>query len=248
MSLLPVVVMMLAAAQSADVPPSLANARERAEELRFEEAVVEYQRYLGEVGRPVAERAGALVELGFVHHLLNDEVSARQRVTEALELDPGLKLPDDAPAKQVAFLEAVRTEIASRPKLEIAQPDAEASRVRARLSDPYGKAFQVLLRHSLSPTGPFYATRMKCESGTCDARLPPPSGVEAWTAWYYLEANDAFGNTVARAAGPAAPLQLSVVQPHPWYDSPLIYAGGAAAVVGAAAIFFLTNAPAPANR
>ncbi|HLL52092.1 MAG TPA: hypothetical protein VK447_01015, partial [Myxococcaceae bacterium] len=55
MSLLPVVVMLLAAAPSADVPPSLANARQRAEELRFEEAVVEYQRYLGELGRPVGD-------------------------------------------------------------------------------------------------------------------------------------------------------------------------------------------------
>ena len=49
-----------------------------AEQLRYEEAVVEYQRYLATPDRPIAERANALLELGFVHLVLGDQLERRE--------------------------------------------------------------------------------------------------------------------------------------------------------------------------
>jgi len=250
MNTLFLVLMLLSAAPPvAEVPPSLQQARQRSEELRYEEAVVEYSRYLGEPNRPPAERAQALLELGFVHLLLGDEVSARARATEALELVPTLKVSSNGPAKQVAFLERVRTEVVSRPKLEVVPLQGEdAARVRVKLVDPAGQAYEVLLRHALSPSGPYYATRMQCKGEVCEGRIPP-TGTTAWTAFYYLEANDAYGNTLVRASGPSAPLQISVVQPSPWYESPWVYGVGGAVLVGtAAAFFFATSQPSPPTR
>src|SRR5438067_2378412 len=83
----------LEAAGPSEIPQSLIDARRLTDELRYEEAVVEYQRYLVDRDRPVKERAKALLELGFIHLVLGDEVSAEQRATEALDLDPTLKLP-----------------------------------------------------------------------------------------------------------------------------------------------------------
>lgn len=243
-----VLVLWAAPSVAADVPASLAQARQRAEELRFEEAVVEYNRYLGEPNRPVRERAQALLELGFVHLVLNDEASARQRATEALELDPTLTLPPEAPAKQLAFLESVRAELNARPKLELLpQAGRDAARVRVKLTDPSKRVSHVLLRHGLGPGGPYSSLPMKCQDGTCQGFIPTPAGVQGWTTWYYVEADDNSGNTLARAGSAASPIQVFVVPPAPWYDNPLVYGGGAAALVGAAAIFYVISNATPAR-
>jgi hypothetical protein len=225
----------------ADAPDSLVKARRFAGDLRFEEAMVEYQRYLGDSNRPVKERAAALFDLGFIHHLLADDVNADRRALEALELEPGLSLPADAPQKRVAFLERAKAAFASRPRLELV-PRAKgdpASRVRARLGDPAHKVHQVLLRHSLSPTGPFYGLSLRCEADACSGALPPPANVHEFTAWYFLEATDADGNTLAKAGAAESPLQLSVREEDPWFANPWVWGGGAALVVGAAAVIYV---------
>ncbi|PTL83042.1 hypothetical protein [Vitiosangium sp. GDMCC 1.1324] len=223
----------------------LAHARELAEALRYEEAVVEYQRYLGDANRPSGERAQALLELGFIHLLLDDAVNAEQRTTEALELDAWVRPPADAPQKQKDLVERVRAKLAARPKLEVL-PREDSSRpqlVRASLKDPRGKANEVLLRHAPAPGGPYRATPMVCQQDTCEGELPSPTRAASFTAWYFVEALDSQGNTVARAANPLAPLQLSVIEQKPWYESPWVYAGGAALVVGAATVFFIASDP-----
>jgi hypothetical protein len=223
----------------------LARARELASALRYEEAVVEYQRYLGHPDRPSAERAQALLELGFIHLLLDDTVNAEQRTTEALELDAWVRPPPDAPQKQRDLVERVRAMLAARPKLEVL-PREDQSRpqlVRATLKDPQSRASEVLLRHAPAPGGPYRATPMVCQSDTCEGELPAPARAASFTAWYFLEALDTQGNTVARAANPLAPLQLSVIEQKAWYESPWVYAGGAALVVGAASVFFIASDP-----
>jgi hypothetical protein len=224
-----------------DAPDSLVKARRLAGDLRFEEAAVEYQRYLGNANRPAKERANALFDLGFIQHLLADDVNADRRAIEALELDPGLSLPPDAPQKRVAFLEKARAAFGSKPRLEIvsrARGDA-VSGVRVRLADPAHKVRRVLLRHSLAPTGPFYGMPLQCTQDACSGRLPPPAGVHDYTAWYFVEATDADGNTVARAGAAESPLQLSVSEEDPWFANPWVWAGGSALVVGAAAVIFV---------
>ncbi len=223
----------------------LDNARRLSGELRYEEAVVEYQRFLALPDQPVSNRARALFELGFIHFVLGDERTGQARAYEALELDPSLRLPSDAPARQVRFFESMRQKFEGRTRLEILPGDAaQAQRVRARLVDPSGEARTVLLRHALSAEGPWWAVSMRCSEGLCQAEIPAAKGAEGFTAWYYVEANDAEGNTVARGAGPQAPLRLSVVTREPWFRSPWVYAGGAAAVIGAAAVFYAASAPA----
>ena len=120
-----------------DAVSILQHARRLSDELRFEEAVVGYQRYLSTGSRPATERAQALLELGFLHLVLGDEPSAQQRAAEALELDPSLKLPADAPARQVRFLEQMRRELESRVRLELLPrgPEDPVDLVRVRLTD-----------------------------------------------------------------------------------------------------------------
>lgn len=236
---------LLSQASVEDARPVLERARKLAEELRYEEAVVEYQRYLAIQDRPATERAQALLELGYIHLQLEDVPNAEQRVTEALEEDAWVRAPTGAPPKQVELLERVRARLAARPKLEVL-PREEATglrHVRASLKDPQNKTSEVLLRHAPVPDGPYRAARMVCVSGTCEGELPASGSATSFTAWYFVEALDAQGNTLARAASPKAPLQLSVIEQRAWYESPWVYAGGAAVLMGAAAVFFVASDP-----
>ncbi|MBX5483071.1 MAG: hypothetical protein IRZ16_14695 [Myxococcaceae bacterium] len=233
------------AAEGGTVDPDspLANARRLAEELRFEEAVVEYQRFLAQPELPTAERARATFELAFIQLVLGDERSAQMRAQEALELDPSLRLPDDAPAREQKFFKAMRADFESRTRLEVLPPgDPDApQRIRARLVDPRKKAHAVMLRHALSANGPYFGQRMNCVGEICEAEIPLPRDTQALSVWYYVEANDAEGNTIARSGNTTTPLRVSIVARDPWYRSPWVYAGGAAAIVAAAAVFFVAS-------
>lgn len=234
----------------AATPVSLADARRLAGELRYEEAIVEYQRYLGLSDRPPSERAQALLELGFIHLVLGDEVTAQARAAEALQADPALSLPASAPAKQAAFLEAARQRRAKRVQLTLF-PSADEhapERIRARLLDPTGVVKKVLLRHGLSPTGPYYAAVMTCAQETCEGRIPPPKDTASFTAWYFAEALDEEGNTLTTAASAQEPMQLAVVGSSSWYESPWVWAGGGAAVVAAGVVVFFLSPPPPAPQ
>ena len=228
-----------------DARVALDRARKLVEELRYEEAVVEYQRYLGAAGRPPTERAQALLELGFIHLLLEDETNAELRTVEALEQDAWVRAPAGTPAKQLALLERVRAQWAARPKLEVLPREGseDPRRVRASLKDPQSQTSQVLLRHATAPDGPYRAERMACAQSTCEGELPAPGNSDTFTAWYFVEALDSQGHTLARAAHPRAPLQLSVIEQRAWYESPWVYAGGAAVLIGAAAVFFVASDP-----
>lgn len=237
----------LPAAGTGEAPQSLRDARHLAGQLRYEEAIVEYQRYLGDSNRPVAERALALLELGFLHLVLGDEVSAQARATQALELDPWLALAPGAPAKQQSLLDVTRKKLAAQARLEVL-PRAEADApqaVRARMADPQGQVKRVLLRHALSPKGPFYSTAMRCDEQACLADLPPPGGGDAFTAFYYVEALGEAGETLAQAASATAPLQLSVVGRDPWFKRPWVWGATGAAVVAIAAVVYLLSPPPP---
>ncbi len=236
---------LLSQAPSEDARALLERARRLAEEQRYEEAVVEYQRYLVLPGRPAAERAQVLLALGSLHLLLEDAPNAELRTTEALELDAWVRPPPGAPPRQVELLERVRAQLAARPKLEVLprEADAEPRRVRASLTDPQRRTSQVLLRHATAPDGPYRAARMACERGTCEGELPTPAHSTNFTAWYFVEALDAQGHTLTRAASPRAPLQLSVIEQRAWYESPWVYAGGAAVLIGAATVFFIASDP-----
>src|SRR4051812_9699437 len=63
-------------------PRSLLEARRLADQLRYEEAIVEYQRYLADNDRPANERAKALLEMGFIYLVLGDESTAQRRAVE----------------------------------------------------------------------------------------------------------------------------------------------------------------------
>lgn len=222
---------------------ALASARRFAEQLRFEEAMVDYQRYLTDAQRPARERARAMLELAFIHLVLGDDVNAQRHATGALELDPEITLPPDAPPKQVSFLASMRKQLQTRARLDIqARAAAEAPQeVRVKVTDPEKKIRRVLLRHSIARTGPFYGTTMRCANGACVGEIPAPEGANAFTAWYYVEGEDAGGNTVALGGSPSAPLQLAVVQRMPWYRSPYVWAGGAAVLIGAATVFYVAS-------
>jgi tetratricopeptide (TPR) repeat protein len=240
-------VVVAAPASSTAMPSSLIDARKMAEQLRYEEAVVEYQRYLATPDRPVSERASALLELGFIHLVLGDSSNAETRALEALELDPKLTVPSTAPAKQVDFVAKMRKLYLSRARLELQQrSDSDAPYlVRVRVIDPDKKVVRVLLRHALTSTGPFYSSEMKCEDDVCTGSIPPPKDVASFTAWYFVEGLDASQLTNAKVASPESPLQLSIVDQKPWYTSPVVWGISGAALVGIATVVFLLAPPPP---
>lgn len=237
----------LTAAAPATTPSSLVDARKMAEQLRYEESVVEYQRYLATPDRPIVERATALLEMGFVHLVLGDQANAENRALEALELDPKLSVPTTAPTKQVDFLAKMRKLYLARARLEV-QPRDEAEPpyvVKVKVVDPENKVTRVLLRHALTSTGPFYSTDMKCEEQLCTGSIPPPKDVTSFTAWYFAEALDATQATAAKLGSPDAAFQLSIVNQKPWYTSPVVWGATGAVLVGVATVIFLVAPPPP---
>jgi tetratricopeptide (TPR) repeat protein len=233
-------------AATTGTPSSLVDARKMGEQLRYEEAVVEYQRYLATPDRPTAERAQALLELGFTYLVLGDQQNAESRALEALELSPKIALPSNAPAKQVDFVSKMRKAFLARPKLELESGEAEQPWiVKVKKRDPENKVSRLLLRHALTATGPFYATEMTCEEEVCTGAIPPPKDVSSFTAWYFVEALDDTQITQARIASPDAPLQLAIVDQKPWYTSPFVWGGLGAALVGAATVVFLLSPQPP---
>ncbi len=238
--------LVLTAASS--TPPALLEARKLGDQLRYEEAVVEYQRYLAIPERPLKERASALIELGFIHLVLGDTTNAEARALEAFELDPKFSLGSAAPAKQLDYVERLRALFLSRARLELEERrDADAPFVvRVKVLDPQKKIARVLLRHALSSSGPFYSSEMSCDPDgeACSGAIPPPKGADSFTAWYFVEGVDGRALTVARVAGPESPLQLAVVDQKGWYTSPVVWGIAGAVVVGVAAvIFFLSPQP-----
>lgn len=234
------------AAAGEGTPQSLLDARKLAEALRYEEAVVEYQRYLSTPDRPVKERSAALFELGFIHLVLGDEATAQARAIEALELDPKLALAGGAPQKQLDFLNRTRKAWLARARLEVKDRESgdAASLVRVSLSDPEQKVARVLLRYSAKSVGPFSSAEMSCDGASCTAALPSPTGEPSFTAYYFVEALDATQATIARAAGADAPNQLVVVESRPWYQSPWVWAIAGTVIVGGAAVGYAL-APGP---
>lgn len=236
----------IAATASTEMPASLVDARKLGEQLRYEEAVVEYQRYLALPERPLRERAEALLELAFIHFVLGDSANAEARAQQAFELDSKVTAPANAPSKQLDFVAQVRQRYLSRARLEVEpRHDGDAaSQVRVQLSDPERAVSRVVLRHAPAAGGPWASTPLKCEAGACTGFIPPPSGANSYTSWYFVEGLDAHDATVARLAGPEAPLQLSVVNQRPWYTNPVVWGVTGAALVGVAAVvYFLSPSP-----
>lgn len=230
------------------LPESLSAARKLADALRYEEAVVEYQRYLGTAGnRPVRERAGALFELAFIHLVLGDEVTAQARANEALDLDPQLSLPSSAPARQVDFLNEVKRQFATRARLTVdARSVADGPQlVRVHLTDPQGQVKRVLLRHALAANGPFSSTQLSCEAEQCHGELPGPQQGGDFTAWYFVEALDGKGGTVVQAASAREPLQLTVVGSKPWYQSPVVWGATGGGMIAIGVLVYLLAPPPP---
>jgi hypothetical protein len=236
----------LAIAATATLSESLLAARKLSDQLRYEEAVVEYQKYLATPDRPLQERSQALFELGFVHLVLGDEANAEIRATEAFEQDSKFALQPGAPNRQQTFYQKIRKIFLAKPRLELTENKENdvVGQVRATVVDPEGKVIRVLLRHALSSNGPFYSTEMSCESDVCSALIPPPSSVSNYTAYYYVEALDATQATRARVGSTESPLQLAVIVPKPWYQSPVVWGVAGAVIVAAAAVaYFATAGP-----
>lgn len=228
-------------------PAPLAEARKLGEQLRYEEAVVEYQKYLALPERPFAERAEALLELGFLHLVLGDQANAEARAQEALELDPKLTTPPGSPPKQVEFLSKMRRAAQNRARLEVLprRGDDAPTLVRVQVSDPEGKVKRVVARHATASQGPFGAEALTCEAGACVGTLPRPKDASSYTAWYYLEALDEAQVTLARTGTPETPFQLAVVDEKPWYTKPLVWGLAGAALVGVAGVAYALAPPAP---
>ena len=145
----------------------------------------------------------------------------------------------------MSLLEAAQKQLRSRVKVDLVprEESEPPSRVRAKMSDPDHRARTLLLRHALASEGPYGSSAMSCRGDQCVGDLPQ-GGASAYTAWYYVEANDAEGNTLARAAGPDSPMQMAVQIDKPWFSNPLFWVGGGALLVGAAGVVFLASQPA----
>ncbi len=232
-----------------DSPDALTEATRMVEQLRYEEAVVEYQRYLSDKSRPPFERARALFDLAFVHMVLGDELTAEARALEAFSLNPKLNLPPSAPPRQSSFFNTVREVFVSRPQLELLSRQAAdtVNTVRVGVSDPKQKIRRLLLRHGSRPTGPFASTALECEGrSACLGAIPQKAGNTETTSYYFVEALDENQQTLAQLSSESEPLQLVLVEPKSWYKSPVTWGIAGAVLVGAATlVYFLVPPPAP---
>jgi hypothetical protein len=222
------------------------EARTLADDQRFEEAIVEYQRALAAEGLSVKERAQGLFELSFLHFVLGDETNAETRGLEALETDAQLALPASAPPKQVELLTRMRRQFAARPRLTPAERRGEDAPnvVRVSVADPESKIARIAVRYALQQAGPFALVQAVCQNTDCSVAIPPPSDA-SFTAFYYLEALDATQATVARAGTPTSPLQLTVVSPKAWYKSPVVWGLTGAALAGVGLLVYFLSPPPP---
>ncbi len=231
------------------VPEPLLEAAKLVEQLRYEEAVVEYQRYLTDRSRPEQERARALLELGFVHMVLGDEANADARTVEAFTLSSNLTLPTTASPRQIAFFKKAKESFAARPQLSMRARlnDDTVNLVRLTLLDPKNKIQRVLLRHANSPDGPYFSTAMDCSRAPeCEAAIPPPVGEMAMSSYYFVEALDEKQRTLTQLSSARDPLQMVIVESKSWYKSPVTWGIAGAAMVGIATLIYFLVPPAPA--
>jgi hypothetical protein len=232
-------------------PELLGEASKLVEQQRYEEAVVEFQRYLTDTTRPAAERARALFELGFVHVVLGDDANADARALEALTLNPTLSVAANAPPRQLAFLKKSKEAFAARPQMTLEKPpaDAPAHAVHLSLKDPKQRVQRVLLRHAPSPQGPYRSTQMQCSETDCSALIPSTESKELATSYYFVEALDAQQRTLTQLNSERDPMQVVVVEPKSWYKSPVVYGvAGTAVVAIATLVYFLVPPPPPSPK
>ncbi len=239
----------VAAVLPGEVPESLAVARKLVGQLRYEEAVVELSRYLTLPDRPAKERALALFDLAFIHHVLGDDKNAHERAMEALATVPEgeeLELATGSPMRQIEFLKRKATEFQSQVRVQVVpKKEMEAANVvRATLKDPPGRVKQVLLRYAATPAGPFYSARMVCSAGACTGALPAPSSSDL-TAYYFVEALDADAATLASAGDVKTPMQMTISGGRSWYKNPWFWGLSGAAVVAVTTVVYLLSPPAP---
>ncbi len=222
----------------------LAEARSLTAQARYEEAIVEYQRYLTMPERPTQERAQALLELGFLHTTLGDTTNGDARAMESLELDSKVTSAPGSPAKLNDFLTRMRKRFEARPVLQLAEGDGSAAPnvVNVNFADPEHSVQRVLIRYAEAKSGPFASVEMSCTASGCTGAIPTgTSSKGSLTFWYFLEALDAKQATIARSGSAENPLQLAIVDTRPWYQSPVVWAGAGVALVGiATVIYFLT--------
>ncbi|MBL9039880.1 MAG: hypothetical protein JNG84_15285 [Archangium sp.] len=235
---------------TASTAEPLVEARKLADALRYEEAVVEYQRYLAQPERPRAERASALLELAFISSVLGDEATAEQRAAEAFALEPTASFPSTASPKQLDFASRMKRRFESRPRLELVPReggDAPAM-VRVTVADAQHRVERVLLRYATAAEGPFASIEMPCTDGTCSARIPAPPGSSGFTAWYFVEALDASRATLGAVGSADAARQLVVVDSRPWYQHPVVWAVVGVVMVGAGAAVYALSPTPPTAR
>ncbi len=220
----------------------LTEARSLSSQARYEEAVVEYQRYLTQPDRPTLERAQALIELGFLYVTLGDTATGDARALEAFEVDSKVTAAPGSSSKLQEFLARAKKRFEARPVLQVADRDGSAAPnvVTVSFSDPEHSVQRVLVRYAESKSGPWASVEMSCLDSRCTGAIPM-SSKSSLTLWYFIEALDARQATVARAATAESPLQLAIIDSRPWYQSPVVWAGTGVALVGiATVIYFLT--------
>lgn len=228
-------------------PAPLLEARRLADALRYEEALLEYRRYLSLPSRPARERAEALFECGFLYFVLGDEASGYSHAHEALDAWPALGLSSSAPTKQRDFFDeaqrrhALRVVLAEAPRTATDEPET----VRVRLQDTERRVKRVLLRHGLSPSGPYYSVPMACTVTDCQAQIPSAPADGDHTAYYFVEALGEKGQTLALDPSPFQPRKLAVVRPRPWHSQPWAWAALGTAVIAAGAVVYLLAPPPP---
>ncbi|MBI2892997.1 MAG: hypothetical protein HYY06_05560 [Deltaproteobacteria bacterium] len=228
-----------------EVDRLLADGRRLYGDQEYPAVIQAMRRALDVPGISPADQLEAYEYIGCSYVALEDEREARRAFRELLVIDPYylLREPSGSPKIREAF-ERVRHEIAPdaalRPDVDLRLSGpvraAAGGSVEVRV-EPSGPVQRMTLRTRVAGTLPYDQVPMTRSGTSFRAMLDLPDRDHPYSFEYYVEARDERGRVVARGASPLGPrtLDVSVAAPPPsrWYESPWVWVGAGAAVVGA---------------
>lgn len=231
-----------------EVERHLADGRRLYGEQEYAAVIQAMRRALDVPGISPADQLEAWEYVGCSYVALEDEREARRAFRELLVVDPyySLREPSGSPKIREAF-ERVRREIAPDAAL---QPDVNlrlvgperataggAVEVRVEASVPVQR---MTLRSRVAGTLAFDRVSMTRSGSAFRAMVDLPDRDRPYSFEYYVEARDERGRVVARGASPLGPRTVEVAVARPptsrWYESPWLWVGAGAVVVGAVVV------------
>lgn len=246
-----------AGAVDREVERLLADGRRLYSEIQYPAVIQAMRRALDVPGVSAVDQLEAYEYMGCAYVALQDETSARRSFRALLVIDPYyvLREPSGSPKIREVF-EAARHEIAPDAALEPSLTLAISAPRRASAGEPAevrvepsGPVARMTLRTRVGGELRFARAPMTQSGRFFRGVLTLPERTRRYALEFYVEARNGRGGLIARGASPLAPRTIdvrgaaAVESPTSWWQSPWVWIGGGAVVLGSvvAAILLATG-------